>query len=85
MDINMAMDIGIGCERANEHKHEHEYIQKWNTFFFFRYWIASVSEISIDGQVRLVHIVFQTDNFHLFLSQQRDKWQTSIYTTSNSK
>jgi hypothetical protein len=30
--------------------------------------------ISIDGQVRLVHLVcFQTDNFRLFLCQQTDK------------
>jgi hypothetical protein len=34
----------------------------------------------IDGQLRLVRL--QTDSFRLFLRQQMDKRQTSVYTMS---
>jgi hypothetical protein len=38
------------------------------------------------ASVRWVHLVrlvcLQTDNFHLFLRQQIDKWKTSIYMMS---
>ncbi len=47
---------------------------------------------SIDGQVRLVHLVrlvrlvcLQRDNFRLFLHQQTDKRQTTLCTMSNGK
>ncbi len=44
-----------------------------------------LAKISIDGQVRLVHLVrLQMDNFSLFLRKQMDKRQTSIARRANA-
>ncbi len=42
--------------------------------------------VTIHEQVRLVRLVhLQTDNFHLFLRQQMDKWQTSVWPVNERK